>query len=75
MGSQSQHRHNSGLEKRWVADAARDAADLNRDAQREASHGHMVESRFLAEEAKNAGSWVGKRHHILEREERLAGKR
>ena len=71
MDPKAQHRHNAGLERRWMADAARDQRDSDIAAQREASRGHLVEAHFLAEESKNAGSWLGKREGILRREERL----
>jgi hypothetical protein len=74
MDTKAEHRHNAGLEKRWMDDAARDENYLHSAAQRETSNGHAAEARFLSEEARNAGSWVGKRQNILKREERLAGK-
>ena len=74
MDTKAEHRHNAGLEKRFMDDAARDENYLRVASQREISKGHFVEGRFLAEEARNAGSWVGKREQILKREERLARK-
>ena len=71
MDPKAQHRHNAGLEKRWVADAAHDQRDLDIASQREASRGHLIEAHFLAEESKNAGSWLEKRGGILRREEQL----
>ena len=71
MDPKAQHRHNAGLEKRWIADATRDQRNLHIAAQREESKGHLIEAHFLAEESKNAGSWLGKREGILRREEQL----
>jgi hypothetical protein len=73
MDRQEQHRHNAAKEKRWVADASRDAHNLTREAAQLSARGLTVEARFDAEEARLANSWVGKRERILRREERLGG--
>lgn len=75
MDRQAQHRHNAGLEKRWIDDAARDERDLLVASERERHQGNVVEANFLAQEARNAGSWIGKRERIVSREKRLGGKK
>ena len=75
MKPRDEHKLNAALEKRWMNEAKEDANYLHSAAQREASMGHIVRARFDAEEARNAGSWIGKREKILVREERLAGGR
>ena len=75
MKPRDEHKLNAALEKRWMNEAKEDENNLHAAAQREASMGHIVRARFDAEEARNAGSWIGKREKILVREERLAGER
>lgn len=71
MDRQEQHRQNAGKEKRWIADASRDAHNLTRSAAQLSARGLTIESRFDMEEARIAGSFVTKRESILKREERL----
>jgi hypothetical protein len=68
----NQHAVNAGKEKRWIADAIRDQQNLNREGSILWAQGKRTEAQFDFEEAKNAGSWVGKRKRILNREERLS---
>jgi hypothetical protein len=71
MDTTEQHRKNAALEKRFMTEARNDENYLHAAAQREASQGHIVESRFLAQEARFAGSWLGKRERILKHEEKM----
>jgi hypothetical protein len=72
MDSRAQHRANAGKEKRFIAEAARDASDLNKEGSKLWVQGKRVEAEFDFEEARNAESWVGRRNRILQREERLS---
>jgi hypothetical protein len=72
MDPHAQHRANAGKEKRFIADAARDARDLNIVGSRLWAEGKRTEAQFDFEEARNAESWVDKRKRLLEREERLS---
>jgi len=72
MDTKTQHQQNAAKEKRWIADAARDANNETIAKARYAAQGNTVEAQFAAEEARNALSWVPKRKAILNREERLA---
>lgn len=70
MDLHAQHRANVGKEKHFIADAARDAQDLNREGSKLWAQGKRVEAEFDFEEARNAQSWVGKRQALLKREEK-----
>ena len=75
MDAREQHKKNAALEKRFMTEARNDENYLHAAAQREASAGHVVEARFLMQEARFAGSWLGKRERILTKEEKAAGER
>ena len=72
MAPRNPHIANAAKEKRWIADAARDAANLNAEGSRLWAQGRHAEAQFDFEEARNAESWVNKRRAILHREERLS---
>ena len=73
MDIKKQHQQNAAKEKRWIADAARDANEMTVAGARYAANGNIAEARFAAEEAANARLWVPKRKAILNRELRLSG--
>jgi hypothetical protein len=57
----AQHRTNAGKEKHFIADAAWDAQNLNREGSTLWAQGKRIEAQFDFEEARNAQSWVSKR--------------
>ena len=74
MDTKKQHRINAGIEKHFIDEAKADKRNLEREGHALISQGMTIRGNFDLQEARNAGSWIGKRTAILRKEERLAGK-